>query len=293
MAQNLLIELERFLKSAKLSNYEIKAYITLIFSNNLTAREISKKSNIPSGRIYDVLDQLREKEIIEVQKSRPKIFRALPPNQVLNNLISHLNSEKQREITYLFNQAKVLESKIENSDLLVKQNTKIFWSTALGTPAVIDLYIKKFKEVQKELLMTGFLNENTLKVLSYAKNFYNGIFNAINRGVQVKYLWSFEFDERSPSNEDIHRTTILAKKLMKKFEKLFNTFPRISAFEMKFIHKRIPTYYDIFDKKRVLIKLQNPLYPSQIFVGMNVLDPDLANELRKKFLAMWVFEAFD
>ncbi len=294
MSKNQIFEeLKKFLKSVKLSNYEIKVYMTLLASNELTAREISKKSRVPTGRIYDILAQLKEKEIIEIQESHPKIYKSLSPELAFDNLISRLNNEKQREIASLLDLAKLLESKIHESELLVKENSRIFWSTAFGTPSVLNLYIKKFKELQDELLMTGFLNENTLKILPYAKNFYNGIFNALNRGVQIKYLWSFEFDERPLSDEEKNRNILLFNKLISKLRELFNLSTIPNEFELKFIHKRIPTYYDIFDKKLVLVKLQNPLEPQRIFVGMNVLDPDLANALREKFLAMWMFEAIE
>ena len=60
---------------------------------------------------------------------------------------------------------------------------------------------------------------------------------------------------------------------------------------MRFIQKRILTYYDIFDNNRVLIKLQNPLEPWQIFACINVLDPVLAKKLTEKYENMWLFEA--
>ena len=109
--------------------------------------------------------------------------------------------------------------------------------------------------------MTGFLNENTLRVIPQAKIFYKGILNALNRGVQVKYLWSFEFDERSLSDEQKSWNLMLFDKLTKKLKELFMLSSKIDEFEMRFIHKKIPTYYDVFDNNRVLIKLQNPLKP--------------------------------
>lgn len=67
----------------------------------------------------------------------------------------------------------------------------------------------------------------------------------------------------------------------------------MDGLEMKLIHKKIPTYYDIFDKKRIMIKLQNPLNPFRIFASLNILDPNLAKELKKKFLSIWLFESIE
>ncbi|HUX98524.1 MAG TPA: helix-turn-helix domain-containing protein [Candidatus Deferrimicrobium sp.] len=293
MSNNQIIEeLKTFLKNSKLSTYEIKAYITLLSVNNLTAREISKRGRIPTGRIYDVLEELKNKDMIEIQEDRPKIYRAHPPDMVFNNLITYMKHESQKTIDSLYGQAKILEEKIQNSRLMFKEDaSRVFWSTAFGTPAVLELYIKKFNELQEELLITGFLNENTLKILPRATKFYKAIYNAIKRGIQVKYLWSFEFDDRPLSDGQKERNLDLFNKLIKSLYNLFNLSVKLDAFETKLIHRKIPTYYDIFDKKRILMKLQNPLQPSQIFVGMNILDPNLAEELRKKFNTVWMFEA--
>jgi sugar-specific transcriptional regulator TrmB len=175
----LIKEVKEFLRNSNLSNYEINTYITLLNSNNLTAREISNKSNVPTGRIYEILEGLKDKGMIEIQESRPKIFRAISFNQASHDLIAHIRSRQQRKTSFLLNQAKQLETKINNSYLSIRQeSSKIFWSTAYGWQPIVKLYKKKFNTLQENLLMTGFLNENTLKVLPYAKDFYEGILNA-------------------------------------------------------------------------------------------------------------------
>lgn len=294
MAESLSNEIKEFLKSAGLSNYEIRVYTMLLSSDNLTARDISRKSRVPAGRVYDVLEELRERGMIEIRESRPKIYRAISPNAAFHKLITRLNQESQKRMASLFGQAKDLEARIQDSEDFPKKDlSRVFWSTAYGAASAISLYIKKINELEEEVLMTGFLNEGTILVLRhpYARNFYEAIVNAQQRGVQIKYLWSCECDERPLSKEEINRNEELYAKLLKNLEKQFKLSSKLTGVEMRFIHKRIPTFYDIFDRKRVLFKLQNPTQPSQIFACMNVLDPDLATELRKKFDELWVFTA--
>jgi len=85
-------------------------------------------------------------------------------------------------------------------------------------------------------------------------------------------------------------TRNLSNKLTKKLKDLFNLSSGIDGFEIKFIYKNISSYYDIFDDNRVLIKLQNPLKPWQIFSCLNILDPLLAKKLTEKYENMWLFE---
>lgn len=294
MTRNYWNEVRRFLKFSKISNYEIDAFVTLINSTVLTARELSEKSGVPIGRIYEVLQKLKKYRMIEAQESRPKMYRAISPNLAFNNLISHLNDEYQGKISILYDQAKFLESQHYESNHFLKQDsTRIFWSTAFGFPEIFLLYLNNFKDLQDELLMTGFINKDTIKILPFAQNFYEGIRNAWNRGVQVNYLWSFEYDERPLSSKQKVRNQTLFEKLMEKFEELFAISPKMDGFQMKFVHKKIPTYFDIFDGKRIMIKLQNPSNPVQIFACMNIFDPTLAKELRKKFQVTWLLEAIE
>jgi len=295
MSNRLNEDLEQLLKSAELSAYEIKVYLSLLNSNHLTAREISLKSNVPSGRIYEVLEELKMKGLIEIQDSRPKMYRALNFNQAFNNLISHLNNRHKRKTDVLTNEAKILESRLFESDLLNKKEpSRIFWSTVYGAQSIISMYMRHYKELQEELLLNDFINENTLKVLPYGRKLFEGIINAVNRGVQVKLLWSFEHDDRPLSENDKEEKLNLYNKIIKKLKEILNvTSVFNSRFEMRFVYKKISTNFDIFDKKRILFKLQNPLQPFQIFACMNVLDQNLAEKLREKYLSIWTFESLN
>jgi len=294
MSNNVREEIENFLKNAKLSSYEINAFISLLYSKELTAKEISERAKVPTGRIYEILEGLYEIGMIEIHESRPKIYRSLPFNTAFENLISFKESERKKEAAFLSNQAKTLESKLYNSDLYIKKEpSKVFWSTAFGVNSIFSLYVRHSNELKNELLITGFLNENTLKIIRFAKVLYEVIYKAVQRGVKVKYLWSFDYDERSLSKEDKVRCENLYNGLIENLEKHFSISTKMKEFEMKYIYKRFPTYYDIFDNQRVLIKLQNPLQISRIFACMNVLDSTLAEALREKFLNTWLLEAIE
>jgi sugar-specific transcriptional regulator TrmB len=264
----------------------------LLRSADITAKKLSENSGVPTGRIYEVLEELKNKGMIEIQDSRPKKYRSLPFNSAFQNLIAYLNKKSKDEISYLYDQAKILETKIYNSDMFIKKEaTKTFWSTSFGANSILALYAKKLDELQEELLMTGFINKTTLTVLPYGKDIYNGIQNALKRGVQVKYLWSFEHDDRPLSNELEAYCADLYLKLTQNLKTLFNLSLDSGGFEMKYIYRRFPSYFDLFDNKRVLFKLQYPSLPSHIFACINVLDSKLADELRKTFLNTWIFEA--
>ena len=61
MSKTLMEDLKEFLNDANLSTYEVNAYLALLTSsksNPPTAKEISSVSAVPSGRIYEILEDL-------------------------------------------------------------------------------------------------------------------------------------------------------------------------------------------------------------------------------------------
>lgn len=290
-------DLKDLLNDANLSTYEINAYITLIKSSQFnppTARQISKDSGVPNGRIYEVLNDLNIKGLVEIIEARPKKYRAHSFNKALNNLINYNSTENKRKIEYLQDRAKILESELYESEIFLrKEPSKVFWSTISGTKAILSLYAKYINAAEDEIILNEFINNSTLKIIPYASLVYNPIKKAIKRGVNVKDLWSFEFDERPLTEEEKLNCDNTFKKIQSLQEKLYDLSPNHKNFNIKYTYHRIPSNFDIIDKKRILFKLKNPLKPYQIFLCMNVVDINLAEELRKKFLSVWNFEALE
>ena len=294
MSDDPIKELKEFLSKLKLSNYEINVYLSLLNSKSLSAREIIKRSGVPRGRIYNVLKDLMSKGMVHIQDSRPKIYKAIPPNRAMNNLISHIEEKSQNNILNLYNQAKFMEEKLQNLESTRKfDSSKIFWSTAYGIHSIESLYIRNVKESKEELLLTGFLNQNTKKILPLASKSHESVFNALKRGVKVYYLWSLEFLEKDLLKNNENKVKKILDDFRDMFKNIFNLSSDIEGFELKFTLKRIPTYYDIFDGRNIIFKLQNPLNPWQIFACMKVLDPNLAENLKKMFFNLWQFESFE
>lgn len=297
MTEEFVKDLKELLNDANLSTYEINTYITLLKASQFTpptARQISKESGVPSGRIYEVLNDLKIKGLIEIIEARPKKYKALSLNKALNNLINFNSAENKRKIEYLHDRAKILEAELYNSEIrLRKEPSKVFWSVVSGTQSILSLYNKYINAAEEEIILNEFINKNTVKILPYASLVYDPIRKAIARGVNVKDLWSFEFDERPLTKEEKLNCDNIFKKIQALQEELYDLSPQLENFDMKYIYHRIPSNFDIFDKKRILFKVKNPLKPYQIFLCMNVVDMNLAEQLRSKFLSVWTFDAFE
>ncbi len=82
-------ELKRF----GLSDYEIKAYVTLLTKGPLTSTEIVKQSGIPQPRVYDVLQNLSAKGLVEyMQGDKRRTYIAVPPRIGLKKVIREMDN---------------------------------------------------------------------------------------------------------------------------------------------------------------------------------------------------------
>ncbi len=84
MKDNYLVSL---LKELNLTEYEAKALVTLFKFSESDAPTISRNSEIPKTRIYDVLDKLKERGfVLEVYKS-PKTYKIVNPDEIFKGLL--------------------------------------------------------------------------------------------------------------------------------------------------------------------------------------------------------------
>ncbi|MHA2175207.1 MAG: TrmB family transcriptional regulator [Candidatus Hodarchaeales archaeon] len=249
-----------------LSNYESRAYLSLLNSGVRTAKEVSEDSKIPFGRIYDVLSSLEDKGLSDKQESRPMKFIAKEPKVALKNLLTMKNSE----LKFLKNKAKVVEVKLSRFPK-VEPKESLFWSVAIGNKA-IDRYIEKISEAESELhtildirvaarLPTNDIIINLIKVV-----------NLLNSdGVSVKILLT-GVDPGSFEEEYL-------KSIIKYFAQL--DIPKVKhCYDCT-------TAFDVIDNEKVVVKVMNPVKPDEFFAWIFVWQEKFATELQVKFMELW------
>jgi sugar-specific transcriptional regulator TrmB len=74
------------LQDLGLKEYEAKAFIALTQIPNGTAREVSEISDVPRTRVYDAVESLQAKGLVEIQHANPKQFRAVPIDEAVSTL---------------------------------------------------------------------------------------------------------------------------------------------------------------------------------------------------------------
>ncbi|MFQ6050957.1 MAG: TrmB family transcriptional regulator [Candidatus Hydrothermarchaeota archaeon] len=90
-----LHEIQRQLQDLGMTEAETKTYLLLLSRNQATAGELSKLSGFSRPKVYEALDKLTKWGLLEVQYKRPKVFRALDPNNALKNFVLTRSNELQ------------------------------------------------------------------------------------------------------------------------------------------------------------------------------------------------------
>ena len=73
----------RALREVGLTEYELKAYLTLLEYGPLTATRISKDSGLPYSKIYEVLRNLEKKGWVEAESGRPNKYYPKAPAEAV------------------------------------------------------------------------------------------------------------------------------------------------------------------------------------------------------------------
>lgn len=249
-----------------LSNYESRAYLTLLSTGIRSAKEIANESKIPFGRVYDVLSSLEDKSLADRQESRPKKFVAKEPKIALKNLLKM----KKAELQTLTTKAAVIEEKLSKLHT-TKPEDSLFWSVALGEKA-ISRYIEKISETERVLYSIINLRVAArVPKKDIIENLITTIKMLSDRGVSVQILLS----------------GITPRSLEERFlSSIAHSFAALNGAEVRRT-QLTPTAFDIIDNEKILLKVMNPVKPDEFFAWIFVWQKKFASELRPKFQELW------
>ncbi len=261
------------LKKLGLTGYEAQAYLALLKLGDAEANEIATNAKIPMGRIYNVLSSLEEAHLIRAQDTRPRRYACVEPAAAMERLLETKKEQLNQTAAGLETLSFDLLSEL--SGVRASNPARNFWTVAIGEDSH-ELYSECILGAKKEVLffMASRIASERLKS-KVMKGKYSGIISALSealrKGVEVKAILSrdvnFHVLEEHPE----------VKKMLMHMGERFNC--RLAE---------IPsTPFDIIDRENVLLKMQNPVNPSELFAVVNIRDTKLAEELRKKFAAIW------
>ncbi|MGA3021008.1 MAG: helix-turn-helix domain-containing protein [Candidatus Micrarchaeales archaeon] len=128
------MEIIESIKKAGMSEYEAKAYYALLFLGEGTSREVSNEAHVPITRVFDVLEGLEEKNLIQKMNDNPKVWKAIGPEVGLKGFIeTKVEGYKQLE-EYLISNLKLVKPEVKHEVrskvILVSGFTNVFRTAA-------------------------------------------------------------------------------------------------------------------------------------------------------------------
>ena len=270
------MEAKRLLKELGLSNYEIEAYLKVVELGIAEAGVICKQTRIPFGRVYQELNSLASKGLIEVQNTRPKRYRAKKPRLAFKTILQQKRENMEKQLQKTIEAASQIEEFISKK-VPTGPKERTFWRTAVGVEEAAEMIRSNFEEAEKEICTCVILGnkpqneecgfkdtESTILIL-------NEVIKATERGVKIKALLNEEFI--IPEMEYLKEQGV-KEKIMGKVE-------------IRVMKNAIPSYFEVIDCEKVVLEVANPKNPGQILAMTKIWDVKLAKELKEKFEDLW------
>lgn len=74
------------LQQLDLTEYQARCFVALVRVSSATAKEVSRISDVPYTRVYNTVEDLQDRGLVEVQESDPREFRAIPADDAIRAL---------------------------------------------------------------------------------------------------------------------------------------------------------------------------------------------------------------
>jgi sugar-specific transcriptional regulator TrmB len=135
---------ERATKSLKqlgLREYEAKCFVALSYLSEGTAKEVSEAAGVPRSRVYDSLEELHGRGLVDIQEANPRRYRGVPVETAIRTLQNEFN-------TYLETAGKHLDE-LQSA---VEQNNEGIW-TVHGEENITDKGISLIAEATDEIFI--------------------------------------------------------------------------------------------------------------------------------------------
>ena len=237
------------LKEYGLDKYESLGYVTLLKIGISTSSIISKKSNVPYGRIYSVLSSLESKGFIKIYHGTPKRFMAIEPRIVLNKIID----KKIIEINTIRDKNNKFIQELENSTKREITKPLETINTIEGKKNYLNLSVKLHQKAQKEW--------RTIHRLPLYQPHIQAYKDMIKKGIKVRVL--------------THITDENKKNL--KIWKSMNLEIRNLNY--------IPSRYTVIDDTEVVLRLSDPKIGG--YISLHIQNQALARTLSTNFDELW------
>ena len=256
------------LRDLGLSEYESRAYRSLLETGPTTAKELSRASDVPMGRIYDVLNSLETQDLVRSQTaSRPKKYVAVEPGTALERLLESKKQELEEKASQYEDIVADLNEKLDAAEPVDEP----FWTAALGAEETGELLVERLAAADERIVFVASTPTPQLDLNELGDRIVREFERALDRGVSVQLLMRPELVANLPQSVGQDYRTELqphAEFATRTSEKITGTF-------------------ELIDHAEVCIEVPHPLDAEQAFGMIDLKDREFAAGIHEAFQPRW------
>ena len=251
-----------------LSEYEARVYRALLDTGPATAKELSHASEVPMGRIYDVLNGLESRHLVRSQTaSRPKKYMAVEPSTALDRLLE----EKRRELDERAEQYEAVVEQLQRDlDAPEPVGDEGFWTAALGPDESLTLFLERLDAAEDRIIMIASTPEAGFDLSAVSDRVGDHRESALDRGVTVQVLVSRDLAVTVPASVG----------------ERYNTLAASDGFSLR-VTDDVHGSFTLIDRAEVCIEVANPLDPGEALALIDLKDPSFASDVFEEFEPRW------
>lgn len=145
------------LEELGLTEYEARCFVALAQLPHGTAKEIGQVADIPRSRVYETMDRLREKGLVEVHETEPRMYQSVSIETAIQIL--------RKEYESYFDTAERSLNQLEPTYKEAQQGVWAINTNEQVTGRIVDLIAAANDEVVLIVLDDALLDENSLSAL--------------------------------------------------------------------------------------------------------------------------------
>jgi sugar-specific transcriptional regulator TrmB len=251
-----------------LSEYEASVYTALLDAGPATAKELSENSEVPMGRIYDVLNGLESQHLVRSQTaSRPKKYLAVEPDAALDRLLD----EKKRELDERADQYEQVVAQLKRElDAPEAVGDDGFWTAALGPEEVLTLLLERLDAADDRVVMIASTPGSGLDLSAVSDQVADRLEAAVERGVTVEFLVSEE----------------LAYAVSRRVGERYGDLAERAGFALR-MSDEVRGSFTIIDGFEVCIQVPNPVDDTEPFALIDLKDSSFAGDAYDTVRPKW------
>jgi sugar-specific transcriptional regulator TrmB len=183
------------LRDLGLSEYEARAYRALLRTGPTTAKDLSRASEVPMGRVYDVLNSLEQHNLVRSQAaSRPKKYAAVEPDAALDRLLDEKKQELRTQAEQYEEVVADLSTELDAGEPVDGQ----FWTAAVGAEEATDLLLERIAAAERRMVVVVGAPATGFDLGTIGEQVAAELESALQRGVEVRVLLSPETVDALP-----------------------------------------------------------------------------------------------